>query len=94
MTRTRSVADAFAVAAVAALFVAACVPRTGVVVLLPGDGAVDFRALLAVLRRSGYRGWLVVEAEQDPVVAPAYRYAEMGYRHLARLVRNGNGAQR
>jgi outer membrane protein OmpA-like peptidoglycan-associated protein len=44
MTRTRSVADAFAVAALAALFVAACVPRTGVVVLLPGDGAVDVRA--------------------------------------------------
>ena len=55
---------------------------------VPGDGAVDFRGLIAILRRAGYRGWLVVEAEQDPVVAPAYRYAEMGYRHLARLVRD------
>jgi len=58
---------------------------------VPGDGAVDFRGLIEILRRTGYRGWLVVEAEQDPVVAPAYRYAEMGYRHLARLVRNGAG---
>jgi inosose dehydratase len=58
---------------------------------VPGDGAVDFRGLIEILRRAGYRGWLVVEAEQDPVVAPAYRYAEMGYRHLARLVRNGAG---
>jgi inosose dehydratase len=55
---------------------------------VPGDGAVDFRALIDILRRNGYHGWLVVEAEQDPVVAPAYRYAEMGYRHLAKLVRN------
>jgi inosose dehydratase len=60
---------------------------------VPGDGAVDFRALIEILRRNGYRGWLVVEAEQDPVVAPAYRYAELGYRYLARLVRNGNGAR-
>jgi inosose dehydratase len=53
---------------------------------VPGDGAVDFRALLAVLRDHGYRGWLVVEAEQDPAVAPSYRYAEMGYRHLRGLL--------
>jgi inosose dehydratase len=56
---------------------------------VPGDGAVDFRALIDLLRRNGYRGWLVVEAEQDPVVAPARHYAELGYRHLSRLVRNG-----
>jgi inosose dehydratase len=60
---------------------------------VPGDGAVDFRALIDILRRNGYRGWLVVEAEQDPVVAPAYRYAELGYRYLSRLIRNGNGAR-
>ena len=53
---------------------------------VPGDGGVDFAALIEILRRHGYRGWLVVEAEQDPAVAPAYRYAEMGYRHLSRLV--------
>jgi inosose dehydratase len=60
---------------------------------VPGDGAVDFRALIEILRRNAYQGWLVVEAEQDPVVAPAYRYAEMGYRHLSRLVRNGSGSR-
>jgi inosose dehydratase len=57
---------------------------------VPGDGAVDFRALIEILRRNAYRGWLVVEAEQDPVVAPAYRYAEMGFRHLSRLVRDAS----
>ena len=62
---------------------------------VPGDGAIDFPALIAILARGGYQGWLVVEAEQDPVVAPAYHYAEMGYRHLAQLVaRNRNGIAR
>lgn len=58
---------------------------------VPGDGSVDFHALIDILRRNDYQGWLVVEAEQDPVVAPAYRYADMGYRHLAGLVRDGDG---
>jgi inosose dehydratase len=54
---------------------------------VPGDGAVPFKPLLALLQRHGYRGWLVVEAEQDPAVAPSRRYAAMGYEHLAALVR-------
>jgi inosose dehydratase len=54
---------------------------------VPGDGCVDFRALLKILYDNGYSGWLVVEAEQDPAVAPSYEYAEKGYRHLAELVR-------
>jgi inosose dehydratase len=53
---------------------------------VPGDGAVDFRTLLKVLHDNAYRGWLVVEAEQDPVVAPSYEYADKGYRHLRALM--------
>ena len=57
---------------------------------VPGDGAVDFAALIRVLRDHGYRGWLVVEAEQDPVVAPSYAFAEKGFRHLRDLVARTN----
>ncbi len=53
---------------------------------VPGDGAVDFAALIRLLHDHGYRGWLVVEAEQDPVVAPSYAFAEKGFRHLRDLV--------
>ena len=53
---------------------------------VPGDGAIAFRPLLQLLYDNGYEGWLVVEAEQDPVVAPSYRYAEKGFRHLRELV--------
>ena len=53
---------------------------------VPGDGTVDFRRVLSGLDRHGYRGWLVVEAEQDPAVAPSAAYAEKGHRHLAGLL--------
>ena len=52
---------------------------------VPGDGMVDYRSVLEPIARSGYRGWLVVEAEQDPAVAPPMKYATMGYRNLAAL---------
>ena len=53
---------------------------------VPGDGSIDFPSVLGVLHDHGYRGWLVVEAEQDPAVAPSYAYAEKGYRALRGIV--------
>ncbi len=53
---------------------------------VPGDGAIDFDRILGLLAANGYDGWLVVEAEQDPAVAPSYAYADKGYRHLRRIV--------
>lgn len=61
---------------------------------VPGDGALDFRALLAVLDAHGYRGWLVVEAEQDPAVAPSQAFAEKGFRHVDGIVRALQGGTR
>jgi inosose dehydratase len=37
---------------------------------IPGDGSVDFPAIFRVLSDADYRGWLVVEAEEDPAKAP------------------------
>jgi inosose dehydratase len=53
---------------------------------VPGDGVIDFDAVLTTLRQGGYEGWLVVEAEQDPAVAPSYVYAKKGYDTLKRIV--------
>jgi inosose dehydratase len=53
---------------------------------VPGDGAVDFPSIIARLKGHGYSGWLVVEAEQDPVIATSYAYAEKGYKTLRALV--------
>ena len=52
---------------------------------VPGDGCVDYQAALAPIARAKYRGWLVVEAEQDPSVAPSAQYANLGYRNLPPL---------
>lgn len=49
---------------------------------VPGDGSIDFDAVLAPLASSGYAGWLVVEAEQDPAKAQPLTYARMGFRNL------------
>ena len=38
---------------------------------IPGDGCVDFPAVFRILAEADYRGWLVVEAEEDPVKVPA-----------------------
>lgn len=35
---------------------------------VPGDGDVDFGPLARFVKSSGYRGWLVVEAEQNPAL--------------------------
>lgn len=59
----------------------------------PGEGGVDFAAVVSILRDAGYRGWLVVEGEQDPAVAPAYRYADMAYRLLSSLVAGKSDAE-
>jgi inosose dehydratase len=49
---------------------------------VPGDGCVDYAAVLREL--AGYSGWAVVEAEQDPDKADPFAYARMGYANLRR----------
>src|SRR5256884_6295569 len=53
---------------------------------VPGARAGAFPALIGLLRERRARGWLVVEAGQDPAVAPSYVCADRGYRHLRMLV--------
>lgn len=49
---------------------------------VPGDGSLDFRAIVQRLADYGYEGWFVVEAEQDPGRNPPLRMAEVGYAEL------------
>src|SRR5690606_35086649 len=51
---------------------------------VPGDGDLDFGAVMKALRSIEYDGWIVVEAEQDPAKADPKRYAELGLATLQR----------
>jgi inosose dehydratase len=53
---------------------------------VPGDGQIDFSALGEFIRTAGYRGWLLVEAEQDPAKAPPKLYAEKAYHFIRKLI--------
>lgn len=54
---------------------------------VPGDGSVDYPAVLRAVKAAGYAGdWLVIEAEQDPDKANPLQYGTMGRRHLAALI--------
>lgn len=53
---------------------------------VPGDGVIDYDAILSTLHAAGYQGWLVVEAEQDPALAPSYAYAQKGFQTLRNIV--------
>ena len=52
---------------------------------VPGDGYVDYPGVFEPLAAVGYRGWLVVEAEQDPAKAHPLTYARMGHAYLRPL---------
>lgn len=51
---------------------------------VPGDGGLDYAAVMRALADIGYSGWIVVEAEQDPAVADPRKYGELGLRTLER----------
>jgi inosose dehydratase len=53
---------------------------------VPGDGSLDFAAIIARLASYGYEGWFVVEAEQDPKINPPLEMAEKGHAELIRLM--------
>lgn len=42
---------------------------------VPGDGMIDFAPIWEEIKKSGYEGWIVVEAEQDPAIANPFEYA-------------------
>ena len=42
---------------------------------VPGDGCIDFAPIFDILDAAGYKGWMIVEAEQDPAKADPLEYA-------------------
>jgi len=55
--------------------------RNGVFTV-PGDGGLDFVPVFDALKSGGYKGWWVVEAEQDPAKANPLEYALIARKHI------------
>jgi len=53
---------------------------------VPGDGIVDFSEIGKFIRSSGYNGWVVVEAEQDPAKAAPRLSTEKAYKYVKNLL--------
>jgi inosose dehydratase len=53
---------------------------------VPGDGSLDFEAIVKRLASYGYEGWFVVEAEQDPRKCPPLEMAKIGHKELTRVL--------
>src|SRR5918995_100483 len=51
---------------------------------VPGDGVIDYGPFAALLAEIGYRGWVVVEAEQDPLKANPLEMARIGHAALTK----------
>jgi inosose dehydratase len=51
---------------------------------VPGDGNLDFAAVMAALKAMRYSGWIIVEAEQDPKLADPRVFAQLGLKTLKR----------
>ena len=51
---------------------------------VPGDGDLDMKPIAKAVHESNYKGWLVVEAEQDPYKANPFEYAKKGYEYLTK----------
>ncbi len=53
---------------------------------VPGDGSLDFEAIVKALAARAYEGWFVIEAEQDPGPNPPLQMARKGHRELMRVM--------
>lgn len=52
---------------------------------VPGDGAIDFKPIFEVLEETGYEGYVLVEAEQDPAIANPLEYAIKARKYISEV---------
>lgn len=52
----------------------------------PGDGCIEFDGVFRVLFHADYQGWLIIEAEQDPMKAEPVQYARAAKAYIEQLI--------
>ena len=53
---------------------------------VPGDGSYDFTDVFSYLEKMDYKGWMIVEAEQDPKKANPFEYALKARKYIKEKV--------
>ena len=52
---------------------------------VPGDGCINYQEVYDFLLEINYKGWIIVEAEQDPKIANPLEYAIKGFNYMQTL---------
>lgn len=52
----------------------------------PGDGVIDFNGIMQELKQNNYKGWIVIEAEQDPKKADPFVYSQKAFKFIKDLL--------
>lgn len=53
---------------------------------VPGDGIIDFKPIVDYLKKINYKGWIIIEAEQDPKKADPYTYSKQAFEFISKLL--------
>ncbi|MFB5265641.1 myo-inosose-2 dehydratase [Paenibacillus enshidis] len=61
---------------------------------VPGDGCINFGAIVQELITRGYDGWAMLEGEQDPAIHNPYAYASRSLQYLHSLLEQQPGTER
>ena len=54
----------------------------------PGDGVLDFKSITEILKKENYKGWIIIEAEQDPRVANPYEYSKRAFSYITDFLKD------
>lgn len=53
---------------------------------VPGDGDIDYPTIFKILGDRQYKGWLVIEAEQNPYIYNPFDYSKMGLEYVLKYI--------
>lgn len=57
---------------------------------VPGDGDIDFQPIMDHIAKQNYKGWIVVEAEQDPAIYNPFKYAKKAKEYINTLIQKNH----
>ncbi|MBC61917.1 MAG: myo-inosose-2 dehydratase [Zetaproteobacteria bacterium] len=55
---------------------------------VPGDGMIPFTNLFRLIQKHKYQGWLIIEAEQDPLKANPFDHAKNSFEYINKNWKN------